>query len=217
MWCSSDVKQHVLSFLARLRTPSSPNDTLARLCIRLVASSPAFLLASVPPSISSAGTGVPLFGDFFGTTTLSDSRFASASILRVLSFIDASFPFFAVDAGAYRVSRFPCSELPHMLPFFDSAAVFHPSPFRYGRFCFPLRCTGSACKCVCFRSSLGRLCFPLSTLPHHIADDRGMTRGHDGWLSLSCKKLAFSTLYRLSSALSQRYIIVAVRGERCLK
>ncbi|NEX13001.1 MAG: hypothetical protein C1942_10050, partial [Prosthecochloris sp.] len=41
-------------------------------------------------------------------------------------------------------------------------------------------------------------------LPHPIAGDRGMTRGHDDWLSLSCEKLPFSTLYRFSSALSQR-------------
>ena len=34
-----------------------------------------------------------------------------------------------------------------------------------------------------------------------------MTRGHDGWLHLSCKKLPFSTLYRFSSALSQRPLL----------
>ena len=143
MWCSRAVKQHVLSFLARLRTPSSLNDTCSRLCIRLVASSPALLLASVLPSTTSVETGVSLFGCFSGTMTLSDSRFASASILRVLSFIDTSLLSFAVDQGACRVSRFPCSEFPHMLPFFDSAAVSHSSPFRDGRYCFPLRSIGS--------------------------------------------------------------------------
>jgi hypothetical protein len=36
----------------------------------------------------------------------------------------------------------------------------------------------------------------LSTLPHCIADSRGMTRSHDGRLDLSCKVLSFFTLHR---------------------
>jgi len=43
--------------LAPLRKPSSPNDNVFRLCIRLVAASPAFLLADVLPFISSAEAG----------------------------------------------------------------------------------------------------------------------------------------------------------------
>jgi len=128
MWCSNAVKQHVLSILARVRTPSSPNDNSFRLCIRLVASSPAFLLADVLPSISSAKAGASLFGDFSGTTTPSDSRFASASILRVLSFTDTTLLPFAFGEGACRVSRFPCRKLPHMQLASDSAVANHTLP-----------------------------------------------------------------------------------------
>ena len=79
----------LISF-ARLRTPSSPDDTTFRLGARVAVFSPAFLLARALPSATSAEAGASLFGGFSGTTTLSDSRFVSASILRVLSFIDAT-------------------------------------------------------------------------------------------------------------------------------
>jgi len=124
--------------------PSSPNDTICRLCIRVVASSQAFLLAGVLPSTTSVETGVPLFGCFSGTTTPSDSRFVSVSIRRVLSFTDTSLRPFAFGEGTYRVSRFPRNELPHMLWYFDSAVACHTSPYWYDRCCFPFRSTRSA-------------------------------------------------------------------------
>ncbi|MEI8102469.1 MAG: hypothetical protein WCG61_02965, partial [Chlorobium sp.] len=58
-------------------------------------------------------------------------RLALASILRVLSFIDTSLLSIAFGEGAYRVSRFPCSELPHMLLVFDSAVANHSLPLWY--------------------------------------------------------------------------------------
>jgi hypothetical protein len=55
----------------------------------------------------------------------------------------------------------------------------------------PITCSASGLGC--FRSSIARLCFPLSTLPHDLAARRGMTRGSDGSLLLSDKTLSFST------------------------
>jgi hypothetical protein len=84
-------------------------------------------------------SGFALFGCFSGTMPPSDSRFVSASILRVLSFIDAALLPFASGQGSCRVSRFPRKELPHMPGFSDSAEPFVPRLDRYVRCCFPLR------------------------------------------------------------------------------
>src|SRR5882724_8622409 len=72
MWCKSAVNRNFLSFPAAWRTRSSALGASFRLGVREAFCCGRFPLASPLPSIPSA-TGCPvLFGDFSGTTGLSD-------------------------------------------------------------------------------------------------------------------------------------------------
>ncbi len=93
------------------------------------------------------------------------------------------------------VSRFSREECPHMP---GSLTPPERDTTRLSR-CPVLpshQVTSSASGIRCFRSSIARLCFPLSTLPHALAGRRGMTRGQCDSLRLHCKTLSFSTLHR---------------------
>ena len=61
-----------LSRLAACRTRSSALGASARLCVRSALRSGEFPLARPLPSIASAAGSAALFGDFAGTTALSD-------------------------------------------------------------------------------------------------------------------------------------------------
>src|SRR5271166_4026277 len=73
MWCRSAVDCSFLSFAATSRTRSSALCAPLRLCVRGAFCWREFSLASSLPSTSSAAAPWPaLFGDFCGTTELSD-------------------------------------------------------------------------------------------------------------------------------------------------
>jgi len=101
------------------------------------------------------------------------------------------------------VSRFPRGECPRMpgslTPPERCTSRLATCPVLPSR-----QSTSSASGTRCFRSSIARLRFPLSTLPHALAGRRGMTRGQCGSLRLHCTTLSFATLRRFSSALSDR-------------
>ena len=62
----------IADYFAALRTRSSARVTLLRHRVRYVFCSNRFPLANSLPSIASAGSLEPLFGDFLGSTELSD-------------------------------------------------------------------------------------------------------------------------------------------------
>ncbi len=126
---------------------------------------------------------------------------ALAEGLRRLTFPPAALPCSITGRRLSEVSRFPCETCPHMrwslTPPEQTATRLSP------RSVWPSRqSTSSASGNRCFRSSMQCLRFPLSTLPHPLAEGRGMTRGQCGLLFLHCKTLSFSMFHRLSSALS---------------
>ena len=175
------------------RPRSSPIDAKSRLCIRFAASCTKFLLVDVLSSIDSAETAVPLFADFPGNMLPSDSSGETTTGVRLVTFPVAS----AVATSEPR-SSFPRSpdsrskSCPHMP---GSLTPPEHDTTRLSR-CPVLpshQSTSSASGKRCFRSSIARLCLPLSTLPHALAGRRGMTRSSDGSLFLSDKTLSFST------------------------
>ena len=79
MWWKSAVNFASLSLLAACRTRASALGALVRLCVRDAFCWLVFSLARPLPSIPSAAACAALFGDFVGTTGLSDSPRPSSS------------------------------------------------------------------------------------------------------------------------------------------
>ncbi len=139
---------------------------------RLAASCSGFLLAGVLPSIDSAGTKVPLFSSFSGNMLPSDS--SGENNHRRMDTILPCRSSFVPRRFLPEVSRFPREECSHMP---GSLTPPEHGTTRISR-CHVLLSrhpTSSASGKGCFRSSIARLCFPLSTLPHALAGRRGMT------------------------------------------
>ena len=124
--------------------------------------------------------------------TPSNSSEAPTTGVRPLTFpvaseMDASTSIQAVS----EVSRFPRKKCRHMpssltpLERYVTRITSHPVlPSRHP--------TNSASRRWCFRSSIARLCFPLSTLRYALAVRQRITRGRCSLLGLHRKTLSFS-------------------------
>ncbi len=111
MWWSRAVNRQRLSLLALSCTPSSPFDAISRLCVRLAGVSSAFPLTRFLSSIASAAPA--LFGNFFGTTSLSDFSPTWVTALRLAAF---SVPpcSGSISQGIDEISQLPCKRFPDM-------------------------------------------------------------------------------------------------------
>src|SRR5229473_2904778 len=194
MWCRSAVNRTSLSLLATSRTRSSALSAPTRPCVRGAFCWLGFPLANPLPSIPSAADGPALFGDFAGTTGLSDCPW---------SCITGVCPWTS-RCGLWRHppgattgspgSRARCVRTcSGSLTARDSlVSCILDTPDVAFRFLPRRRRPGG----VVFRGSLPGLHVPLSTL-------RGrprMTRGRCGLLTLHRTTLAFATPRRFSPA-----------------
>src|SRR4029453_630424 len=197
-WDTGAVNRIRLALLAACRTRHNPCDSHPRLCVRRKCACGAFPLVDLLPSADSAAKPYPptLFARFVGTMRPSDSPQTCMSTLRPLAFFDR--PTLPFSVGVCRVSRFSRMEFPHIPRASDSAVSKDSSrltlPFILPS---PYQDTVGTPKWL-FRSSIPRLCVPLSTLRPHPYEPRRMTRGQNGALLLSCAALSSATPCRFN-------------------
>src|ERR1700677_2913745 len=141
MWCRSAVNCTFLSFLAACRTRSSALGATIRLGVRVAFCCGRFPLVKPLPSIPSA-SGLPaLFGDFSGTTGLSD--FPCSFIVGVRLWTSRRAPVL-LSPDEHGISRFPCEVLPYVRGVYDRAGPRHTSRYRCVWWGLPLLLPASA-------------------------------------------------------------------------
>src|SRR5712664_3335430 len=118
----------VLKLHALRRTAANRIDVASRLSVRTTAACRLFPSGEALPSTTSAGSCLPLFGRFLGTTTSSD--FSPAYMLGV------AFPSRpGTRPGTDETSQVPRKELPHVHKVSDCARFLPCRPIRHGRCC----------------------------------------------------------------------------------
>ena len=120
---------HPISLTALSATPtrSSALGTTVRLGVRVAFCCGRFPLVKPLPSIPSASGFPVLFGDFSGTTGLSD--FPCSFIVGVRLWTSRRAPVLT-PPGEYGISRFPCEVLPYVHGVFDRERPRHTSRYR---------------------------------------------------------------------------------------
>src|SRR5712675_2756908 len=121
----------VLKLHALRRTAVNRIDVASRLNVRTTAACRLFPSGEALPSTTSAGSCLPLFGRFLGTTASSD--FSSAYMLGVRLFAFPSRP--GTSLGTGETSQVPRKELLHVHKVSDRARFFPCKPFAMGRCC----------------------------------------------------------------------------------
>ena len=111
------------------RTAANRIDVASRLRVRTTAACRLFPSGEALPSTTSAGSCLPLFGRFLGTTTSSD--FSSAFMLGVRLLPSRAGP--AQVRTRMETSQFPNRELLHVHKVSDCARFFPCKPVRHGR------------------------------------------------------------------------------------
>ena len=107
------------------RTAANRIDVAARLSVRTTAACRLFPSGEALPSTTSAGSCLPLFDRFLGTTTSSD--FSPAYMLGVWLLPSRAGP--AQVPGTGETSQVPRKELPHVHKVSDCARFFHASQY----------------------------------------------------------------------------------------
>src|SRR5229473_107115 len=125
----------VLKLHALRRTAANRIDVAARLSVRTTAACRLFPSGEALPSTTSAGSCLPLFDRFLGTTTSSD--FSSAYMLGVRLLPSPSRP--GTSPGTGETSQVPHKELHHVREAFDCARFCPCKPIRHGRCCLLVR------------------------------------------------------------------------------
>src|ERR1700680_3218302 len=131
---------HGLKPHALRRTAANRIDVAARLSVRTTAACRLFPSGEALPSTTSAGSCLPLFGRFLGTTASSD--FSSAYMLGVRLLPCPSRP--GTSPGTGETSQVPRKELLHVHKVSDCARFFSCEPFAMGRCCLLFTRTRSA-------------------------------------------------------------------------
>src|SRR5664279_3941850 len=130
------------------------------------------------PSPASAGSCLPLFGRFTGSTAQSDFSSACVSVVRLCAFTDRPS---SITEGALEISRFSCMLFPQRAraltttqdrqPLASNAAAVLPSSYSSGSRHPDL---------AFFEAQSPRPPMPRSTLRHTPRDVSRKTRGQDG-------------------------------------